>query len=147
MPVFIDAILKDAYPADDQSRFIRGVRIFQLPSAAPLKLPQAQRLAYLQQVHDAAAAAEKTQADNDVPTEERKRPFVLMMKELTMLGFFTSQVGATQVLQYVVVPGGFQACIPISRTPLGTGSSGLRRCVWGSKRWHLLMMLALFVVS
>ena len=64
-------------------------------------------MALLQQVHDDAAAAEKAQADNDVPAAERKRPFVLMMKELTLLGFFTSQVGATQVLQYVRRAGRF----------------------------------------
>jgi hypothetical protein len=66
-------------------------------------------------VHDAAAAAEKARdAANDVPASKRKRPFVLMMKELTLLGFFTSQVGATQVLQYEAVPGGFQACVPVA---------------------------------
>ena len=42
-----------------------------------------------------------------------------MMKELTLLGFFTSQVGVTQVLQYVAVPGGFQACIPIAQAGNG----------------------------
>ena len=91
VPAFIECDPQDAYPADDQSRFISGLKDFdseaQRAHGKPfLELPQAQRLAYLQQVHDAAAAAEKTQADNDVPTEERKRPFVLMMKELTMLG-------------------------------------------------------------
>jgi hypothetical protein len=69
-------------------------------------------------VHDEAAAAEKTQAD-EVPPSERKRPFVLMMKELTLLGFFTSQVGATQVLQYEPVPGKFQPCVPVAKAGNG----------------------------
>jgi hypothetical protein len=124
VPAFIDVILKDAYPADDQARFISSLKDFdseaQRAHGKPfLELAQAQRLAYLQHVHDAAAAAEKEQADNDVAAGERKRPFVLMMKELTMLGFFTSQVGATQVLQYVAVPGGYQACIPIAKAGNG----------------------------
>jgi len=42
-----------------------------------------------------------------------------MMKELTLLGFFSSQAGATQVLQYEAVPGGFQACIPIAQAGNG----------------------------
>jgi gluconate 2-dehydrogenase gamma chain len=42
-----------------------------------------------------------------------------MMKELTMLGFFTSQTGATQVLQYVAVPGAFRACIPLAEAGNG----------------------------
>ena len=61
----------------------------------------------LQQVHDAAAARESA-GGQTCRRATRSAPFVLMMKELALLGFFTSQVGATQVLQYVAVPGGFQ---------------------------------------
>jgi hypothetical protein len=35
-----------------------------------------------------------------------------MMKELTLLGFFTSKVGCTEVLRYVEAPGRFDPCIP-----------------------------------
>ena len=42
-----------------------------------------------------------------------------LMKELTLLGYFTSQIGATQVLQYEPVPGRFQACIPIAEAGNG----------------------------
>ena len=42
------------------------------------------------------------------------KSFVMAMKELTMLGFFTSQPGATQVLQYEAVPGGYSGCQPLS---------------------------------
>lgn len=124
VPAFIDVILKDAYPSDDQARFISGLKDFdaeaQRAHGKPfLELPQAQRVSYLQKVHDEAATAEKVEADKDVPAGERKRPFVLMMKELTLLGFFTSQAGTTQVLQYVAVPGGFQACVPIAEAGNG----------------------------
>jgi len=124
VPAFIDVILKDAYPAEDQARFVSGLKDFdaeaQRAHGKPfLELPQAQRLAFLQKVHDEAAAAERKLADNEVPASERKRPFVLMMKELTMLGFFVSKPGATQVLQYVAVPGGYQACIPIAQAGNG----------------------------
>jgi gluconate 2-dehydrogenase gamma chain len=124
VPAFVDVILKDVYPAEDQARFISGLRDFdaeaQRVHGKPfLQLPQTQRMSFLQQVHDAAAADEKVQADKEVPAGERKRPFILMMKELTLLGFFSSQVGATQVLQYVAVPGGFQACIPIAQAGNG----------------------------
>ena len=125
VPAFIDVILKDAYPAEDQARFVSGLKDFdaeaQRAHGKPfLELQPAQRLAFLQQVHDAAAAAEKDSRRTTMSRRsERKRPFVLMMKELTLLGFFTSQVGATQVLQYVAVPGGFQACIPIAKAGNG----------------------------
>ena len=45
--------------------------------------------------------------------------FVLMTKKLTMLGFFMSEPGCTQVLQYVAVPGGFKADIPLSEAGNG----------------------------
>jgi hypothetical protein len=47
------------------------------------------------------------------------RPFILTMKELTLLGFFTSQIGATQILQYLPVPGRLQGCIPVSEAGNG----------------------------
>lgn len=125
VPAFIDVILKDVYPTEDQARFVSGLKEFdaeaQRVHGKPfLELQPAQRLSFLQQVHDAAAAAEKAQdAANDVPASKRKRPFVLMMKELTLLGFFTSQVGTTQVLQYEAVPGGFQACVPVAEAGNG----------------------------
>jgi hypothetical protein len=124
VPAFIDVILKDAYPAEDQARFVSGLKDFEAEAQRAhgkpfLELPQAQRLGFLQKVHDEAAAAEKKQADNEVPPSERKRPFVLMMKELTLLGFFVSKPGATQVLQYIAVPGGYRACIPIAQAGNG----------------------------
>jgi len=39
--------------------------------------------------------------------------FFLLFKELTMIGFFTSEPGATQVLRYEDIPGIYQACIPL----------------------------------
>jgi glucoside 3-dehydrogenase (cytochrome c) hitch-hiker subunit len=35
-----------------------------------------------------------------------------MMKELALLGFFTSKIGCTQALRYVEAPGRFDPCIP-----------------------------------
>jgi hypothetical protein len=38
-----------------------------------------------------------------------------MMKQLTMLGFFTSEVGAKQALRYVPVPGRYDGCAPYKK--------------------------------
>jgi hypothetical protein len=38
-----------------------------------------------------------------------------MMKQLTMLGYFTSEVGSTQALRYVPVPGKYEGCIPYKK--------------------------------
>ncbi|HEY2465321.1 MAG TPA: gluconate 2-dehydrogenase subunit 3 family protein [Steroidobacteraceae bacterium] len=35
-----------------------------------------------------------------------------MMKELALLGFFTSKIGCTEALRYIEAPGRFDACLP-----------------------------------
>ena len=56
----------------------------------------------------------------DVEQEEytksklREEPphYFRMMKELTLLGYFTSEIGVTQARRYAPIPGRFDACIP-----------------------------------
>jgi len=46
-------------------------------------------------------------------TKEKDAPphYFRMMKELTLLGFFTSEVGATKALRYSAVPTRYDACV------------------------------------
>lgn len=37
------------------------------------------------------------------------------MKQLTLLGFFTSEPGATKALRYIAVPGRYEGCIPYKK--------------------------------
>ena len=46
--------------------------------------------------------------------EPGHQPFFRTMKELTLLGYYTSQIGATQELKYAQVPGRFDGCVPFS---------------------------------
>lgn len=43
------------------------------------------------------------------------KPFIVKLKELTIDGYCTSQLGATQGLAYDFIPSTFQACIPLGR--------------------------------
>ena len=38
-----------------------------------------------------------------------------MMKELTLLGYFTSEAGCTKAKRYVSLPGKFEGCIPYKK--------------------------------
>lgn len=121
VPAFIDVMLKDAFTKDDQERFISGLQAFddaakEAHGSGFMKLDAAQRLALVQKVHDAAVTEERQLVP---PPSTLRRPFILMTKELSLLGFFTSQAGATQVLQYVAVPGAFHACIPVAQAGNG----------------------------
>ncbi len=35
-----------------------------------------------------------------------------LMKELTLLGYFTSEIGCTQAQRYEEAPGRFEPCVP-----------------------------------
>ena len=35
-----------------------------------------------------------------------------MMKELTLLGYFTSEIGCTQAQRYAETPGRYDPCVP-----------------------------------
>ena len=116
VPGFIDLMLGDVYTKKDLDRYLAGLAEF---TAAARSEGQPGLAALVKKYHDAAVVEERRQrrgADG-----HRQRPFILMTKELTLLGFFTSQVGATQVLQYAAVPGSFHACIPL--TQAGNGKS------------------------
>ncbi len=74
--------------------------------------------------HDfmAASAAERTALLNELDAEQRRHNtgkakdepahYFRMMKQLTLLGYFTSEIGATQALQFTEVPGRFDGNAP-----------------------------------
>jgi Gluconate 2-dehydrogenase subunit 3 len=43
---------------------------------------------------------------------ETPTPYFRMMKELTMLGFFTSEIGMTKAMRYIETPGRYDPCVP-----------------------------------
>jgi hypothetical protein len=45
-------------------------------------------------------------------TADPPRHYFRMMKELALLGYFTSEIGGTQALRYVESPGRYDPCIP-----------------------------------
>ena len=48
--------------------------------------------------------------------KQRMSPhYFSLMKQLTLLGFFTSEVGATKALRYVPVPGRYEGCVPYKK--------------------------------
>jgi gluconate 2-dehydrogenase gamma chain len=109
VPSFIDAALAAVYAPADQQRFKAGCAAFDAAAKAaggkdfPGQEPAA-RTAFLQQQLTAAL-----EADAD------EKPFVLMTRELTLLGFFSSQVGITENMEYVPVPTAYHGCVPLSQ--------------------------------
>lgn len=40
--------------------------------------------------------------------------FFQIMADLTYLGYYTSEIGATQALRYVHIPGKYESCVPLA---------------------------------
>jgi len=113
VPAFIDLMLKDCYAKEDQDRILKGATDFNADAEATygdrfLDCEAAEQKELVNKYHGEAIAAMKSE------TPPKDRPFILVIKELTMLGFFTSEPGATQVLQYEAVPGAYKGCLPLS---------------------------------
>jgi hypothetical protein len=68
---------------------------------------------------------ERTAFLNEVNREERSEAprkakdapahYFYMMKQLTLLGYFTSEIGCTKALRYVETPGGFNGNVPYKK--------------------------------
>ena len=121
VPGFIDQMLKEIYTKEHQDNFLKGLAEFdadaekeygdQFASCTP-----EQRTALVKIHHDAAFAkgVEGGSSGWWNAGSGGDKPFLLKVKELTILGFFTSEPGATKVLQYNQVPGPFKGCVPLA---------------------------------
>ena len=121
VPAFIDVMLKDVFEEEDRQRYITGLNAFDdaartAHGKAFVELSKSQQTELVRKFHDEAVA---TELAHDVRPSYLRRPFILMTKELTLLGFFTSKPGATEVLQYAAVPGAFQGCVPLAQAGNG----------------------------
>lgn len=116
VPNFIDMLVNECYKPEDQKAFVDGLTQFDDEAKKSgdsfIYMDPEKQKEYVKKVH--AEAIEARKKDKDAP-----RPFILKLKELTMLGFFTSEPGATQVLQYNQVPGAYHGCIPLSEAGNG----------------------------
>ncbi|PSR54489.1 twin-arginine translocation pathway signal protein [Adhaeribacter arboris] len=122
VPEYVLIMLADCYPEKDQQRFFKGLdaldeRAKQAHGTEFLDCKPEQQLALLQQEEEKAMAerAEQMKIKAKATTREEKEkedelPFFSMMKEMTVVGYFTSEPGATKALAYVHVPGHFEGC-------------------------------------
>lgn len=111
---FMAVMVRDCYTPEDQKVFLKGLA--QIDEASEkeygdtfLELNPQQRTALLRTLDN----EQKEYMANKEP--EAPSHYFRMMKELTMLGYFTSEVGATQALRYVETPGRYEGCVPYQK--------------------------------
>lgn len=121
VPAFIEQMVSTVYNDETKGRFMSGLETFMKGVEANTgdSFSQLELEKQIEQVQLAQQKAKEEEQEfwNNIASQQVRqfpKPFILLSKELTLLGFFTSEPGATQVLQYEAVPGAYHGCIPLS---------------------------------
>ncbi len=105
LPAFIDLMYGEYLPPEERAMFAAGLAEVEAQSAAahghsfPVLTP-AQQDALLQPIAQRA--------------QTQPRTFFHQMRELTLLGYFTSEPVGRNVLHYDPIPGRLDGCIPLA---------------------------------
>ncbi|MFT3682583.1 MAG: gluconate 2-dehydrogenase subunit 3 family protein [Ferruginibacter sp.] len=133
---FMKIMVTDCYTPEEQKVFLEGIG--KLNDACDkmhghdfIKATPEQRKELLLSLEKEAkeVQAQRNKADSDYKKAERDKGNTLpldfqnpvaphyytLMKQLTMLGFFTSEVGATKALRHIPVPGKYDGSYPYKK--------------------------------
>ncbi|MFZ5971120.1 MAG: gluconate 2-dehydrogenase subunit 3 family protein [Bacteroidota bacterium] len=120
VPAFIDRMVNEIYHEEQQQRFVTDLNTFnedakkQFGSDFIDCTPAQQNEFVVMKNKEALTEGGGVSEGWWAAGRSNERPFILKIKELTIIGFFTSEAGATQVLQYNPVPGPYQGCVPLA---------------------------------
>jgi hypothetical protein len=129
---FMAVMVRDCYTPADQKTFLDG--IVKLNEASKKQFSSKFMDLTPKQRTDVLVALDKeqkdftTQRNKDLEADKLKHKddpkykapelpnhYFRMMKELTLLGYFTSEIGATKALRYVAIPGHYDGCVPYKK--------------------------------
>ena len=107
---FIDLILAETALPEDRERFLAGLDAVDAQCeedyGQPFLACTPEEQNDLLTQWDEAAFGNGASSSPDTP------PFFQMMKELTLVGYYTSEIGATQELRFDPVMGRYDPCVP-----------------------------------
>jgi hypothetical protein len=117
VPAFIEMMLKDCYTTPEHQSFIEGLDA--LSKSDFLNKNMADKIAIISAIEQenktlmkAYNVQQTKMGDNEdkelMATQKKGLPFWRLMKELTLLGYFTSKVGVNASFDFVLVPGRFE---------------------------------------
>jgi hypothetical protein len=92
---FIVRVMRDCYQMEDQEKFYAGLAKLDADSKT---------------AHGKGFVELDLAAKNDMVKKAtaNNREFFKTMKQLTVVGYFTSEIGATKALEYLPIPGRFE---------------------------------------
>ena len=106
--VFIDKMLTEHYPAGVRGRVLEGFAELDARARDACGRPFIRCRADEQR-------AMLGRVDEEAFADRREPHWFRTIKELTVLGYYTSEIGATRELRHVEVPGRFDACVPFEQ--------------------------------
>lgn len=134
---FMQVMVRDCYEEADQKAFLEGFEKLNEASNKKfsndfMSLTPQQRTALLTEIDKEAKDFQKGVSDfnnkenqkekdevakgNRNYVKQRKAPhYFTMMKQLTLLGYFTSEPGMTQAVRYQRTPGKYEGCVPYKK--------------------------------
>lgn len=112
--VFMAVMVQDCYEKKDQDIFRAGLTTLneasqKVNNASFMQATPQQRTSLLTTIDKEAIEYQ------DKKQEEEPNHYFRMVKELTLLGYFTSEVGMTKALRYAETPGRFDPCVPYAK--------------------------------
>jgi hypothetical protein len=110
---FMAVMVTDCYEPKDQEIFRGGMKAIEDECTKAhghgfMAAKPEERLSVLSAMDAAQHAFMKTKKPEDAT------PAFRMIKELSLLGFFTSEIGYTKAMRYVETPGRFDPCVPMA---------------------------------
>jgi len=120
---FIDALLAESYSPLERTRFLAGLAAVDARAVSASGRPFLQCAAGDQRALLEALDREAL-ASPPVPLSTTWRggtphepvaPFFRTLKELTLVGYYTSEIGATRELHHAPVPGRYDGCVPLAQ--------------------------------
>ena len=111
---FIDVMLAEYYDGAERAQFVAGLaevdsRAREAHGRSFVRCSAARQTALLAHLDGEAFGADRR------TDASAAQAFFRRMKELTVLGYYTSQPGATKELRYERVPGRYDGCVPLAR--------------------------------
>ena len=120
---FMALMVTEAYKPRDQQIFRDGMQLLDdacrssANGATFMQATPAQRLSLLEAldreqktVMEERADAPRSRAPAAVGDPDAVPHYFRLMKELALLGYFTSEIGCTQAMRYIETPGRFEPC-------------------------------------
>jgi len=115
---FIDLMVTEWYDAEEKSTFLTGladvdVRTRDLFGKDFVQCSETQQVELLRALDDEVAAARSEDGAGRRRTRPPEKNFFFMIKQLTLVGYYTSQVGFEQELHGEIIPSRHDPCAPL----------------------------------